>query len=179
MSTKNDINTALKILGKNGFDPTIADTGSPILGLKLALELRSINDYSNLLRELKRQNLVTVNSSRSVTSFSLTPAGAQRLQKIMINEIVIPKPEVWDQKWRLLSFDVPLSASSQRLQFTKHLKEFGFFPLQKSLWIYPYPCYSELEQLAGHYNLWRYCVYMEISRLDPISATKLSRHFFS
>lgn len=178
MSTKSDINLALRVIGENGFDPAIADTGSPILGLKLVLELRPVQNYSNLLRELKRQNLINVSSSRSITSFTLTPAGAQRLQKSLIDDIKIPKQENWDQKWRLISFDIPLSHSSQRLQFTKHLRRLDFYMLQRSNWFIPYPCQNQLEQIAGYYNLWRYCAYMEVSHLDSLSEAKLRRHFF-
>jgi hypothetical protein len=179
VTTKESINIALKALGEYGMDKVKISESSYVNGLKSLLpEPSSEFDYAKVVRELRRQGLVGMHRDYQSLSFQLTPAGAFRLQAAAINGITINKPEVWDGKWRLLAFDVPLAYSAQRLKLTKHLNELGFFMLKRSLWLYPYPCQAEIEKLATHYNLWRYCSFMEIEKLDPVSAGRLERHFF-
>lgn len=179
MTTAQAINKVLAKLGKHGFEAISIKAPTATGALKTLLDStdRQI-EYSNIARELKRQELVEITVSATLVSLSLTPAGAHRLQNAAINKLTVPRPVKWDRKWRLLAFDVPLEKSRQRQQFTKRLNQLGFYCLQRSLWFYPYPCYEQLEQLASHYNIWRYCAYMEIDNLDNLSADKLERRFF-
>lgn len=179
MDTRSAINLTLKILGRKGFEPTSFVAKSPLDGLKELLNHQPEVNTQNLLRELKRQSLVGISLKPNGVSFNLTPAGAHRLQNINITELAIPRPPVWDHKWRLIAFDVPLNYSANRLKFTKHLQQLDFYMLQRSIWLHPYPCFLELEQIAGFYNIWRYCSVMEVNGLDHKSTNKLMRHFFS
>jgi DNA-binding transcriptional regulator PaaX len=109
--------------------------------------------------------------------YTLTPAGAYRLQEVIIDELTIPDQKRWDKKWRLVSFDVPVGQSRARQKFVEQLQELNFIMMQKSLWVYPFPCFEQVEQLAGHYNVMRYCTLMEIDRLDELNTRKLLRHY--
>lgn len=44
-------------------------------------------------------------------------------------------------------FDIPTSSRLIRDIFRRKLKEFGFYPLQQSVWIIPYPCQAEIKLL--------------------------------
>src|SRR3989344_2297817 len=44
----------------------------------------------------------------------------------------------WDGKWRILIFDVPEKIRGKRDFLRRELIDFGFYPLQKSVWVYPY-----------------------------------------
>ena len=52
----------------------------------------------------------------------------------------IPKPRRWDERWRIVIFDVweRRRAVRDRLRFL--LKRIGFVKLQNSVWAYPYDC---------------------------------------
>jgi DNA-binding transcriptional regulator PaaX len=97
----------------------------------------------------------------------------------MLDEIIIEIPKKWDKRWRVVSFDVPISYSKQRMAFTQKLRGFNFVLLQKSVWIHPAPCFDQIEQLASHYNIMRYCTLLEVSRLDEPTTRKLLRHYDS
>lgn len=182
MTTRDGINLALKIIGLTGLEETIVVAPNDLQAINVLLRKKS-NKTQNLpedriLRELKRQCLVEISSLQDGQfSFALTLIGAKRLQQVIIDELTIPTPKKWDSKWRIVSFDIPVKSSKQRLYFTRHLRAMGFMMLQRSLWIHPFSCFDVIEQLAGYYNVLRYCSFFEVSKVDNLSARRLLRRF--
>ncbi len=181
MKTKRVIDIALQVLGVAGLTGIRVMAPNALQGLAPFLKKTSIeeSDYARLLKELKRQGLVHVTQSGDEVHYTLTPAGAYRLQEVIVDELVIPRPSKWDKHWRLVAFDIPVAQSRSRQKFVDKLQALNFTMLQKSLWAYPFPCFDQIEQLAGHYNVLRYCSLMEIDRLDELATRKLLRHFQS
>jgi DNA-binding transcriptional regulator PaaX len=70
-----------------------------------------------------------------------------------IDSLKIDKPKKWDNKWRLVIFDIAQLHSIKRNAFRGKLKELGFRPLQKSVWINPYKCSDEIELLRDFFGL--------------------------
>lgn len=54
----------------------------------------------------------------------------------------------WDHKWRVIIFDIPQELHRERIRFRKKLKLIGCYMLQKSVFIFPYPCEEELGDVA-------------------------------
>lgn len=50
----------------------------------------------------------------------------------------------WDKKWRIVIFDIPEELHKNRNQLRAKLKNLGFYMLQKSVFVIPYPCEKEL-----------------------------------
>jgi hypothetical protein len=51
--------------------------------------------------------------------------------------------------------------------------------LQRSMWAHPFESFEEIQLLASHYNIMRYCTLFEVSKFDDLSNRKLLRHFNS
>lgn len=181
MSTRDGINAVLKIVGLTGLaGVTIVAPNAPQALAKLLNKAPAKKDnYLRILNELKRQGLIHIAQEDEAFHYSLTVAGSKRLQQIIIDEITIPRPRKWDKKWRVVAFDVPVKHSGQRIAFTRHLRVLGLYVFQKSVWIHPFACFKEIEELASHYNILRYCVFLEVEKTDNILARRLSRHFES
>ncbi len=179
MDGKQAIASALQVIGFNGLDGISVKAPSASAGLATLLKRHRVYyaDFGRLLVELKRRDLVQVSPTDQGYHFVLTISGVHRLQQILVNQLKIPRPRRWDGKWRAVTFDIPIKFSTQRAYFTQHLQRLGFVMLQKSLWVYPFPCFNEVEQLAGHYNLARYCSMMEIDKLDKLATDRLLRRF--
>jgi DNA-binding transcriptional regulator PaaX len=179
MTTKQSINLALKIIGSTGFSGVTVSAPNALLALILILKKGPANlgTPERILAELKRQGLVHVSNDGNKWHFTLSPAGIHRLQQVIIDEIAVPRPRSWDGKWRMVAFDVPTNHSKQRKYFTAHLQRLGFYMLQKSMWVHPFPSFGQVEQVAAHYNVLRYCTMVEINRLDELSAKRLLKHF--
>jgi DNA-binding transcriptional regulator PaaX len=179
MTTRDGINIALKEIGAAGFSGIKIVAPNSIQALNVLLKKSKVKatDHERIMKELKRQGLVHITLQGQEMQFTITPAGVYRLQQVIINELKIPKPRNWDQKWRVVSFDVPIKQSKQRAKFTHKLQGLGFKMIQKSMWAHPFPCFGIIEQLSGHYNLARYCTLFEVDRLDDLTAQKLMRQF--
>lgn len=180
MTTKAGVNAALKAIGLGGLSGVSVAAPGPVQGLAKLLD-KTCKDKGfqpgRILNEIKRQGLVYVVSGEDKISYTLTPAGAYRLQRLAIDELNIDVPKKWDKKWRVVSFDVPVQFSKQRAAFVQRLQGLGFKMMQKSIWAYPYPCIEEIEKLASYYNVLRFCTLFELSYLDELSQRRLLRHF--
>ena len=179
MTTKKAIDSALGVIGVVGLAGITIVAPNALQGLSTLLRKSPAKDFEQqrLLTELKRQSLVHIIQNDEEFTYTLTPAGVHRLQHVIISDISIPKPPKWDKKWRLVTFDVPVKQSRSRSYFTRELRGLGFFMLQKSMWVHPFPCFDQVEQIAGYYNVLRYCTLMEVTQLDELSTKKLLRHF--
>ena len=179
MRTRGAIDVALTVLGTAGLVGITIAAPNALQGLQLILKKSPVQKarYTRLLKELKRQGLIYITESGGEIHYTLTPAGVYRLQQNIVDNLEISRPSRWDKKWRLIVFDIPVKQSRQRSAFVSHLQNMGFVMLQKSLWIHPFPCFEQVEQLAGHYNVFRHCNLMEIDKLDELAARKLLRAF--
>ncbi len=55
----------------------------------------------------------------------------------------------WDGKWRVVIFDVPQEFHNQRNLLRLKLKTLGFYMIQKSVFVFPYPCEEELSECSS------------------------------
>lgn len=180
MTNREAINEALRIIGLAGFDGicTVAPSASAGLRRLLAQSPAKTADMNRLLYNLKRRGLVDVHRDGQQVTYTLSPAGAYRLQALQLAQIRILQPKIWDRKWRLVAFDVPTAQSRQRQEFVAKLQSLNFYMLQRSLWVHPFPCFPQVEEIASYYNVRRYLSLIEISALDQASARRLQHHFF-
>jgi DNA-binding transcriptional regulator PaaX len=73
---------------------------------------------------------------------------------------VISEQKKWDGKWRLVIFDVPHSKNKERLELTRGMKMHGFHLLQRSVWLYPYPCDAFIQTLTAYLDLKQEIIYI-------------------
>lgn len=72
----------------------------------------------------------------------------------------------WDGKWRVVIFDVPNSKAKLRQELRRGMRLYGFLMLQKSVWIYPYPCDEFVAILREHLELADDVLYLTVSFLE-------------
>lgn len=125
---------------------------------------------------LRKQKLIEyVADKNGKTIVKITTKGKTRLRKFAIDLMEIKKPKVWDKKWRLVMFDIPVRFTKGREALRYHLKELGFFQFQKSAWLYPYPGEDEIIFVADFYGVGKY---VEILTVDNILRDeKFIKHF--
>ena len=59
----------------------------------------------------------------------------------------------WDQKWRVVIFDIPQEMHNQRNWLRKKLRNLGFYMVQKSVFAFPYPCEEELADICSYLSV--------------------------
>lgn len=126
--------------------------GGPALGAALS---RSIFQEKRVpkkraydtFRHLRRRGLVEMRREGHDVIIQLTPEGKKKAGKFQIDDLTIERPQKWDGKWRIILFDIPVTSNTVRSVFRRKLKEFGFYRLQKSVWVFPFECREEIEFL--------------------------------
>jgi phenylacetic acid degradation operon negative regulatory protein len=78
--------------------------------------------------------------------FSLTPQGKKN---VPADPSFIKKPDkAWDQKWRIVIFDIPEEQRRIRDIFTKQLKEWGMGKIQNSVYLSPHDILDKVKETA-------------------------------
>lgn len=104
------------------------------------------------IRGLQRNELLTIKEKNGKMEIRLTKKGRQKFKEIQLEKLEITKPQHWDKKWRIVIFDIPDKSFKQARDILREkLKEWNFYPLQKSVWVCPWPCENEIQLVAELY----------------------------
>jgi len=124
-----------------------------------ALE-RAINSLyvSHLVQEKQNKD--------GTTTLVLNENGKHRALRFNIDKMEIKKPAHWDKKWRVVMFDVPEKLRRLRDSLRLHFKEIGLIELQKSVFVYPYPCSKEIEFILEFYNARKHVRFVLAEKID-------------
>lgn len=96
----------------------------------------------------------------------LTEKGRKIAVQYSLDSLEIKKPARWDNKWRIVIFDIPEKQRKLRDVFRKQLKHLEFHELQHSVWIHPYNCVGEIQYLIDFYNVSKYVHLLEATTLS-------------
>lgn len=149
----------------------------PMALAPLILKNKSYNQalFNQTIKRLERQKLVEIFIEGEHTLVRITHEGKVRALRYKLSEIQVKKPKIWDKKWRVVIFDIPEKYKRAREIFRDHLKGMGFYMLQRSVWVYPYPCFDEIEFLRQIYRVEIDVTYILAQRIE--NSENLIDHF--
>lgn len=149
-------------------------------GLSKVLPLLSKVDIKRINQEIKRlqkRGLVKVVKKRNkIVEIKLTKEGKERLKRYQFETLEIEIPKRWDGKWRIVIFDVPINKNYSRQALRIKMKRLGFYKLQDSVFVHPYPCFEVVNYLRDFLGVSGEVEYLEVSNLE--SQDKLIGYFF-
>lgn len=91
------------------------------------------------LKRLERKHLVgTKGRHGEGEEWYLTESGERLVRRLKL-KLEQARQKRWDGKWRMAIFDIPEQVRGRRDFLRKELSNLGFHPLQKSVWVSPYP----------------------------------------
>ena len=108
---------------------------------------------SDAFYNFRKRGLIDVRSNNHQVQISLTERGRRKAGWMQIDSLRISPPKKWDKKWRIVMFDIPQVKKIYREAFRGKLKELGFRPFQKSVWIHPFNCGAEIDLLRTFFGL--------------------------
>jgi len=131
---------------------------SPYFGINLIRGIKRWKKYQkrnivDAFKRLQRRGCIKVKMINRQIYISLTEEGKKLAGWMQIDALKIKKPKKWDGKWRLVIFDISQLKKFYREALRGKLKELGFYPLQKSVWIYPFDCRNEIGLLRDFFGL--------------------------
>lgn len=137
------------------------------------------NNFNRSLQSLCQQKLLEeTRRADGTVIFKLTEQGKRYASytNLFGSTIKIKRSKKWDSLWRLVLFDIPEKKRAFRNILRDHLKTIGFIELQKSAFIFPFPCEKEIACLTELYNA---TPFVRIATLQNIDNEKeLKQHFF-
>ncbi len=92
---------------------------------------------------------------RSGDGFIVTPSGRKWFRNKHQRYFKL-RQQVWDKKWRIILFDIPAELQSKRHAFRHHLRTIGAYMIQKSVFVFPYPCENEVAEWCDDLGLGGY-----------------------
>jgi len=115
--------------------------------------------YQSKLIDYKENNDDTI-------TLVLTDSGKNKVLRYNLDKIEIRKPAQWDKLWRVVIFDIPESFKKGRNALAAKLKQLGFYPLQKSVFIHPYECKDEVDFIVEVFDLGHYVRFLIVKETD-------------
>lgn len=134
---------------------------SPYFGINLIRGIKRWRRYKksknrnivDAFKRLQRKGCIEIKIVNHQIYINLTKEGKRLAGWMQIDALKIKKPQKWNGKWWLVIFDISQIKKFYRDAFRGKLKELGFYPLQKSVWIVPYDCRDEIELLRDFFGL--------------------------
>ena len=120
--------------------------------LKTRKKYKKRNVYE-AFRRLLKQGCINIEKKNKQIYIKLTEKGKKMAGWLQIDALKINRPKKWDGKYRIIIFDIAQLKKSHREAFRGKLKELGFYPLQKSVWIHLFDCRDEIEVLREFFGL--------------------------
>lgn len=116
---------------------------------------------NNSLKNLIKNGYVLEKIINGKKKFILTNKGKLKYETLKEN-----KPQRWDGKWRMVSFDVYEKNRKKRDLLRRELQSYGFQMIHQSMWVYPFPCDEYVALLKSDLSFGKNVQYMLVEHLD-------------
>ncbi|OGZ79519.1 MAG: hypothetical protein A2358_03600 [Candidatus Staskawiczbacteria bacterium RIFOXYB1_FULL_37_44] len=119
-------------------------------------------EINNLYKSKSIKKKENPNGSVTIT---ITDKGKLKALTYKFEEMRIDKKD-WDDKWRILTFDVPEKVRWGRDALRDKIKKLGFYELQKSVFIFPYNCKDEIDFIVEFFNIRKHVRFGVLESID-------------
>lgn len=133
----------------------------------------SKSQFDRSVRYMQDRGFIDVVNKNGQRFINLTKAG--QLEALLSKATRRNEGVKWDGKWRIVMFDIPESSKNKRHFFRALLKTNGFYKLQASVYINPYPLNREALEYLSKTGLINYIRIVRIDEMDNDSGLK--KHF--
>ena len=161
------------------YEPTLSDTALLILEMLSKTFIESFwphpyfhtfckhdqkQAFRNALNRLEKRGLILGERRKGKVMYWLSDEG-ERLARRLKFKLEFAKSRRWDGKWRVLIFDIPEKMREKRDFLRKELVDFGFYPLQKSVWLYPYDLPKDFFDIWDDFSFGNQLVLVESAKI--------------
>ena len=127
------------------------------------IDKRRIQDAIN---RLNNKRLIELTGKSDEVYIKITASGKNLLRRFDYDNLGLLKARTWNRKWHLIIFDIPEKKKRERNALSEKLKYLGLYPLQESVFIYPYNCRDEIDFICEFLLISRYVNYCIIESID-------------
>lgn len=127
------------------------------------------------VERMKKRGWVIEAEKQGKKFLKLTKKGRLAALNRRISVLQKATKKQWDGRWVMAVFDIPEKGREERDTIRRVLKSVGFYPLQKSVYVYPYETPKELTDYLNDAKLLRFVRFAQVERMDD--AHDLKKHF--
>jgi len=98
--------------------------------------------------------------------YQLTLEGKKILRRWEMSDYKLKKPKRWDQKWRVIIYDISEKKARIRRQILSLFHQAGLYMLQDSVWIYPYDCEDIIGLLKTDFGVGKEVLYIIANEVE-------------
>jgi len=133
--------------------------------LKL-FDKRKSRTFRQTLNNSRRRLIRTGLLENKEGFLKLTEKGRQKLEEFERRDYKLTRPKKWDQKWRVLIFDIPEKRKGTREKVRLTLQSLGFKHLQDSVWVFPYDCENLITLLKADFKIGKDMLYLIVEKIE-------------
>lgn len=127
---------------------------------------------------LKTKGFIEFRQKGEDYEITLTDTGKKQVRKLNLETLRVSKSQRWDGKFWQVAADVPTKKYRRGADALRaKLKQMGFYPLQRTLWFYPYDPRVEVEFIARFYGIGPFVTTMKVFELDASDERVLKKFF--
>ena len=130
--------------------------------------------YNRAIQYLEAQAYLKVTKKNEKKFIKLTRKGRVRTL-LMKLEAGQPTTPAWDNKWRVMIWDIPEKHRYYRDKIRAFVKQLGFYRLQQSVFITPHPIPAPAVEYLKESGLMDFVRFLRVDKLDDESTLK--KHF--
>lgn len=144
----------------------------PLFNQTVAIDRYRVN---RALKNLQERKFVRIYKKDGLDIIEITKAGRKQVLKYNLDDMTLKIPQKWDGWWRIVMFDIPESKRRGRDAVSRKIKEFGLYPIQKSVFVSPYLCKNEIDFIGEFFNVRDHIIYIKAKEVEGVR--KLKEHF--
>ena len=157
--------------------PILPKALRPLLNeLSKRCRIKRCEPLTKSLSYLYRKRLVSVTEKEGQQILTLSEEGKKRILHFNLDKMVIKRPVKWDGYWRIVLFDIPERKKQARESLRSMLKQLGFHQLQKSCFVHPFDCKSEIDFISELFEVSPYVNYILAKEVEGIATLKKFFH---
>jgi len=119
------------------------------------------------LKQLRLRGYIKFSEDDEKEPICITEKGMKRFLRYSLSHRAGEKIKKWDYLWRMVIFDIPNKKRKSREVFRRALISFGFYPLQKSVFVSPRKCEKEMIALGRMYGVSVHMLILTVASLGP------------
>jgi len=117
------------------------------------------------LRRLENQKLIERSLIDGEEVLIITNKGKTKILHSALENTKI-KTGNWDGKWRIVIYDIEVAKKYDQERARKTFKQMGFYQMQRSVYLFPYPCSNEVEYIRSYFDLGKNIQYIIAQRIE-------------
>ena len=107
----------------------------------------------------------------------VTEKGRRYKKKLNFELLAVPQPKIWDRSWWVVLADIPKEYKNAADNFRRKLRQMKFYPLQRTVWLYPFDPRVEVDFVSTFLRVERFVTTMKVTKLEQSDAKILTDYF--